>query len=195
MNAAEQLQAVRDSLGPPGKRNLSSANRVRIPGWVNLGHPLRALTHKQGLLLRLGEPVWAALVQANSKIFELNSEALPGAVLYSPDPESFARPAVLARAAQNLFSSKGQTGGDPRLQGLIEAVADERQTILHQELPASASEGLYCLYTSVLFDPRHLPGGVLNLRVFPVLRHPKSQAVLVVPHWHWPEELFELRLD
>jgi len=193
MNPADALEAVRQSLGQP-KRRLSSANAVKVPKWINGKSPLIAIKRSQNLLLREGAVVWAALVQANSAIFEPGAPVVPGAVLYSDDPASFARPGAIARCARGLFAEKGTSDGDGRedwRRDLVAAITDEHIMVMKRRLPPEAAEGFVCTYTSVLFDPRHLPGGVLRASLFPVLRHDKTDAVVIVPYWHWPAGMLD----
>ena len=39
---------------------------------------------------------------------------------------------------------------------------------------------------------KHLPGGVLTGASFPLFVHAATQAVMVVPHEFWPQEMLAL---
>ena len=55
--------------------------------------------------------------------------------------------------------------------------------------PQSLTGGRQMFLVDVMVHREHLPGGVLNGVVFPILHHPQTANVWIVPARYWPDEL------
>ena len=58
-------------------------------------------------------------------------------------------------------------------------------------LPAALSSRDIDISTFMVWR-KHIPNGVLKLSIFPLLVHPDTQAVLLVPFTFWPGEMITL---
>lgn len=181
------LAKISASLGPAGQRRLSSANQVRVPVWVRRENPLNEIRRRQALLLRHGEVVWGALVQANNKLFAPGVTAMPAAMVYATRADAEAIPFQLMEAAREIGRLKSVVAtGHPDMRRLAEIMNAETVMEMKAALPAEAVGGGEAYLTSVLLDPRHLPRGMVEGSLMPMLRHESTSALIMVPHWHWP---------
>ena len=183
------LQSVRDSMGAPPRRRYWWRHRIRLEGWVKHHPPLADIGHRQGVLLRQGDIVWGAVVQANYRMFKGGLINYPGNLIYSRSEAVTAKPGILTAAARQVFDVKGH----PEVGGALQYVADMLQSEMGSDtdlhVPTKLTEGIQCYVTNVLFERRHLPKGRLSHTLLPILVDPRMSAAIVVPHWHWPPEL------
>ena len=56
-------------------------------------------------------------------------------------------------------------------------------------VPPDFTRGVQCYVTNVVFDRSHLPRGMLDVKLMPILIDARMSAVMVVPYWHWPKAL------
>lgn len=180
------LAYIRASLGKT-PRKLHPRHKLHAPKWSLKGDRLSDIYSQQDKLLREGEVVWGALVQANRQLFADGPENHPGNVIYSLDPASFSMPGVLMAAAHQLFSVKGDKDVSAEMQVFSQTLADELERLMKVKVPGELTHGLETFFTSVMFDRLHLPDGVLRGGLMPMLAHPKLDATMVVPYWHWPD--------
>jgi len=186
---AQALANVREALSK--WRRIATQTDVigmRAPGpsWAQ-GHALRENVAQQALLLQKGEVVWAALLQANSALFKKGPDDLPGAVIYSTDRYFDARPQELAGIASKLFAHKGAEAPES-LRPISEWLADEKRAAFNLPVPAELTLRP-AFATGMLFFRKHLPLQLLGGAWMPMLVHPETRAVMVVPRQFWNREL------
>jgi hypothetical protein len=142
-------------------------------------------------ILRRGDVVWAALIQANYALFEHDAELsnYPATVVYSRELKH--EPQRLVSVAEQLYAAKGKSLPDSDLTKIGAALANERMSTARLPVPDSIAGGVQCAMTEVAFDRRHMPRGVLAARLFPILVHRKWRWAVLVPFWHWPDEYRE----
>lgn len=163
---------------------------LRIPrsDWVEREDPLAEILKAQDVLLSEGRLVWGAIVQANNALFARGWDDLPAAVIYSPDTAVFDdSPDLLLDIAQELYRLKGTRQQDPELAAFSRMLASEMDREMRLEVPRrlTGSAAVYC--TDVIVARRHLPGRVLNERVFPLLIAPERTAMtMMLPSRFWP---------
>ena len=137
------------------------------------------------LLIEQGNIVWGALVQANSRLFKPGSDNCPGDMFYSTDQRMDAQPEVLAECASNLFSIKGDSVGDPELQAFADSLADELGRSNAMSVPAKLTDGIPSIFAVIEFERKHLPNNCISDQIMPILTHPSTESIMVLPHWHW----------
>jgi hypothetical protein len=150
--------------------------------------PLGAIVNAQAMLLSKGTVVWGALVLANGDLFEPGPDDKPAALVYSRDPHFDGRPQALRRIASALLAPTGNDTPLPLrvLAGRVQAGKDRFQNL---PVPTSVSERKVLVSTFAVFR-QHLPGGVMAGRSwFPVLVHPYTHAMMIVPRQFWPAGL------
>ena len=161
------------------------------PPWMGPSDGLNEVVAGQRLLLAEGAIVWGALVMANRQLFEPGTEDLPALLVQSPDRHFDARPQDLREVGQALFALKDTKPADPALARLAGLITGETERALGLELPPALSSrpvraGVFMVYR------RHVPTGVLRGGLFPVLTHPSTPAVMMLPFEFWPIELIIL---
>ena len=160
--------------------------RAAEPHWVR-GQLLSELVAKQALLLLKGEVVWGALIQANNALFNPGTDDLPGAVVFSADRYFDAHPQELHGIARTLFGYKGKEAPDA-IRRISAWLSNEHDTLFNLPVPPALTEHP-ALATTVLFFRKHLPEQLLAGKWMPILVHPETRAVMVVPRQFWPREL------
>lgn len=161
------------------------------PSWMKPEDALREAVDRQALLLSEGTIVWAAVVQANKQLFEAGVSDCPAQVLYSPDPAFDARPQELRAIAKRVFELKGSKPSDSRERAIADKVTNEMDRTMGWRLPLELTDRPV-FSAALMVWRRHIPAGVLSGASFPVLMHPATQAVMIVPVEFWPIELVQL---
>ena len=183
------LADIRHNLGP-APRKVQSRDRIKMPGWVK-SDDLQLIADNQDFLISHGDVTWAALVQVNQVMFHPAFVNAPGDLIYSTDPASHADPSILCRAARGLYSIKGQDT-DPELRVFSEHLANEMKRTFKLRVPASLTQGIQSWFTTVMFERTHLPRSVMDGSAMPILFHPETEAVMVVPEAYWPDSLIRI---
>ncbi|MCC6698235.1 MAG: hypothetical protein IT365_21610 [Candidatus Hydrogenedentes bacterium] len=160
--------------------------RIKPPNWMDSDDDLMEIYRQQDLLIREGEIVWAAVVQANELLFDKGPEDHPAMVVYCPDRSVDSRPEWLGELASYLFDLKNTTPQDAGERQLADMITDELERGLGWTVPASITGGMVVRSTSVMVIRRHLPGGVLAETFLPLLIHPDTVATMIVPYKYWP---------
>jgi hypothetical protein len=160
--------------------------RAAGPDWVR-GHALSENVTQQALLLQKGDVVWGALLQANNALFKKGPDDLPGAVIYSADRYFDARPHELAGIAGKLFAHKGEQAPEA-LRPISEWLADEKRAAFNLPVPTELTPRP-AFATGTLFFRKHLPLQLLGGPWMPMLVHPETRALMVVPRQFWNREL------
>ncbi len=144
-------------------------------------------------LLEEGAVIWGHVVQANRLLFSPGKVNCPGEVVYCLDFNRQGTLASLAPIAETLYKLKGEPQSSPELTTISEYLANERIRVFGLEVPAAISPDLPCAVSSIFFDRKHLPNGVLSQSFFPIIvsaRDPRLGAI--VPARYWPQPLLNL---
>lgn len=161
------------------------------PAWLKDTDGLFEFFERQNLLLTEGHIVWGALVQANSLLFKPGDANCPGLLVHSPDSYFDDRPQELRLIGRTFFSFKHTEPTDPELKEVARLVTDEVDRSMGFELPEVFSSKPVLSATFMVFR-KHVPNGVLSTGLFPILTHPSTRAVMMVPFEFWPIELIVL---
>lgn len=189
---AEALDGTRSAIADwrrMAKRPDYNAICAAGPDWL-VWDSLREILDRQLLLLEQGTVVWGSLVQANSALFEPGPDDLPAALVYSHDAHFDSRPQNLRQIGGELFAHKGHDAPEP-LRRIAEWLADEVERAYDIPVPDLLTERQVLITTFVVFR-RHLPENVLNGAWFPILTHPDTRALMIVPRQFWPQNLIAL---
>ncbi len=161
------------------------------PAWLKETDGLTQFFDQQALLLTEGHIVWGALVQANELLFKPGPDNCPALLVHSPDGYFDSRPQELRQVGSKFFSLKDTTPTDLELQEVARLVTDEMDRSMGFALPKVFSPKAIQSAAFMVFR-QHLPTGVLSASVFPILTHPSTPAVMMVPFEFWPIELIVL---
>ena len=158
------------------------------PSWLKPSDALSEVSTTQLRLLAEGKIFWAALVQANKLMFSPGTADCPGLLVYSTDQHFDARPHELRAIASRILELKGSTPADPELKEIATVVTDEMARSLGWKVPEALTDNDVRAAAFLIFR-QHIPGRVLTASLFPILVHPSTQAVMIVPSETWPDEL------
>jgi len=190
----QALDGVREALAKWRKIATKTdilALRSAPPTWMYAAHPLNEAVAQQTMLLQKGEIVWGALIQANNNLFSAGPDGHPGAVLYSGDRYFDTRPDELHKMALELYKHKDKAATAPEpIRRLVEWLTDEQEIASKVPVPFGSTEHPV-LAASILFYRKHLPEKFLAGSWMPLLIHPQTRAIMVVPGRFWPRELLE----
>lgn len=142
-------------------------------------------------LYREGRVVWAALVQANIKMFQLWPDHYTGEIVYDPTGQTDA--ATLLRCAQQIFALKGSLPSEYDQRSYLLNLEKERSGVFNTAFPQSLA-ALPLLTSSIWFWRPHLPDGMVTQRLFPVVVSDDAEFaghVTVLPCLFWPAELHD----
>jgi len=168
---------------------VSYLNTAR-PVWCGGGDQLSTYFKNQAELLRAGQIVWSCVIQANSLLFSPGPANCPGDVVYALPPDENVDPQYLANIAQQIGQLKGEHTGFPGMDRIGDHLADEHTRVFGLPVPQAISPMVSCAISTVLFNRKHLPGGVLSVPFFPLLVSPRDPSVaMVLPSNYWGPSL------
>ena len=189
------LDDVRSKFGAP-PRHLNFLTRWRLraprPTWIRPDDELIEILHWQNELLNEGEIVWGALVQANGALFQQGDHDLPALTVYAEDQSFDNRPGRLLNIAERLGGLKGTTPADPLEREYAEMITNEMERALDWMAPPTLTDGKAVRSSGFIVFRQHLPDKILRGRFFPLLVHPETAAVMIVPNKYWPDELVQI---
>lgn len=193
-NALQRLRAkFAESSKALNSYSLESVKAV-APRWMKTQDPLFGFFDQQQLLLKEGRIAWGALIQANNLLFSPGTEDCPAQLVWSVDPYFDARPQELRVIGRRIFQLKNTKPSDPQERKLAEQITDESTRSLGWKLPDTLIDRNVVSTTFMVFR-KHIPNGVLSASCFPILTHPSTQFVMIVPFELWPIELIILWKD
>lgn len=164
--------------------------RVRDPKWLRADDVLGVIGGEQTRLLKSGRVAWGALVEADDLLFSPGQEDGRATLLYSLDPWFDARPEALTQLAGTVLSFKNTRPEDPSMQLVAAFITDEMDRSMGWSLPTELSARPVRGAAFIVYRA-HLPDGFLRGGVFPVLVHPDTEAVMILPREFWPAEILE----
>ncbi|MCX9155647.1 hypothetical protein OPU71_05855 [Niveibacterium sp. 24ML] len=168
--------------------------KASCPRWMKPQDPLFGFFEKQVVLLNEGRIVWAALVQANRLLFSPGPDDCPADLVWSDDPYFDTRPQELRGIGRRISQLKNTTPSNPEERKIAEQITDEVTRSLGWKLPRSLTDRDVYSTTFMVFR-KHIPNGTLTAGCFPILTHPSTQFVMIVPFEFWPIDLIRLWKD
>lgn len=151
--------------------------------------PLYGQIKAMPTLYTTGKIVWASLVQANRNLFEPEWISCAGEVVF--DPLGKMQPVQLLEAAEQLFSLKGTTPNVLDQQNYAAHLTNEFTRVFNYPFPQSLAT-LPLKMSSMWFEYRHLPGGLLAMKVFPIIVSEQNpNYIMPLPSYFWPNNLFK----
>jgi len=196
-NLAHLIDATRNNFGnPPRKISGRSLKRLKKPKSKlvqAVGSECAGLFfEEQERLLVEGQLVWAHLVMANVKLFELDKKDYPAAVVYSQDPAFDGDLESLEKIAKLVYAFKESPIEDPDLAEFAQLMADETQHFFNQVVPPKLTDGKSVFFSVLPVHRKHLPDDYLAATWFPVLVLPyQCQNVMILPVEYWIRSLVE----
>lgn len=151
--------------------------------------PLYGQIKAMPTLYMTGKIVWASVVQANRNLFEPEWISCAGEVVY--DPLGKMQPVQLLEAAEQLFSLKGGTPNVLDQKNYAAHLTNEFTRVFNYPFPQSLAT-LPLKMSSMWFEYRHLPGGLLAMKVFPIIVSQQNpNYIMPLPSYFWPNNYFK----
>ncbi|USA45292.1 hypothetical protein NDN11_11215 [Acinetobacter sp. C26M] len=151
--------------------------------------PLYGQIKAMPTLYTTGKIVWASLVQANRNLFEPEWISCAGEVVFDPSGEM--QPVQLVEAAEQLFSLKGTTPDFLDQKNYAAHLTNEFTRVFNYPFPQSLA-ALPLKMSSMWFEYRHLPGGLLAMKVFPIIVSEQNpNYIMFLPSYFWPNNFFK----
>lgn len=177
------------------QKSLRFMSYLPRPYWI-FKHPLFQTYKDAKILRKYGQVYYAALVQANEKMFyPIQADSIPGnpgAILYSMCPPYDTDPEAMLCVADELYDYKGTNEAPEEWKELVAQITDEHSFTFQQPVPVLSEQGGELIYTPLMFFRQHLPGERLIGSIFPILAAPdRCQSVMVLPKWYWTKEMKE----
>ncbi len=163
--------------------------QILPPKWI-LGDDLMPQIQAVPQLYQKGRVVWAALVQANAKLFEHdNPVSCPAELIY--DKSGRTPPEILHEWATELGQLKHTTPNDPELARYAKHITNER-TRFSGSIPTSISRGMPVFGATLFVWRLHLPDAKLSLPIVPILIG-EGDEVMILPAKLWQNTHFYQR--
>jgi hypothetical protein len=188
---ADFLASIRARIGAPPRR-IPPADRpyflARKPVWLPRDDALCEFYRQQEFLLTHGTVTWGALAYADLHAFEPGPCDLPGTVVYVADATVEPAPAWLATVARQYYALRVENlDASDRAYDFL--YAENRQPrVMGRALPPDIAGRLPLRATGVMIRRAHLPAGLMVGGVVPLLVHPRTEAVMIVPSRAWPAD-------
>lgn len=197
-HAATFLEACSLAIGEPPRPRLPAKNEMHYllpvpPKWVteSESEPFSGYFEDRQRVLREGHLVWAAIVQANTMLFDPGPHDHPAEVVYTLDPGQVEDPARLLQVAERIYALKETAPEDEELARLAHHLTVETERLFGQPIVPWLSNGMDLELSSVMVHRKHLPSGFLRRSVFPILVAPDPRWVMVLPERYWPTGLVD----
>lgn len=194
-NSALLFSETERKLGP-SPRNLDLAERLFLLGckWVgrrfrSAGDELYLVYESRKRLLREGNVALGFIVQANQELFSPGDYDLPAQVVYCSDRTVPYLLETLAKCAQRIFALKHTEPEQTEEREFAEMITDEYRREMQVSVPKAIAEFEDVTLTTLVVFRKDLPHEYLTNSFFPLLTHPNTPAVMIVPSKFWPNEL------
>jgi hypothetical protein len=139
-----------------------------------------------------GKIAWGHIIQVNNFMFEKSDSNCPGEVLIWLEKSKPFNPDAFELVAEKLYEIKGysQYLDDSDEKEFAEYLENQLIRAYGVKVPSRISDGLNLRVSTVFFQRRHIPNGVITNSLFPVLYLDESPMVAaMVPCKFWPQEL------
>jgi len=192
----ELLETCRQNFGSAPRRfsfwERMTYLRVPKPSWLKLkrSDELTTLFDHCETTFQNGRVVWGFVIQANSLMFQPGKVNCPGEMVYSLEDSYDPDPFDLQTIAKTLFDLKGTTPEDPELSPIADYLTDERIRVFGLKVPEWIARTLPCKISTTFFVRKHIPGGMIQKPLFPLIVNPQTpHVVLPLPEKFWPADL------
>ena len=196
-NSQLLLSETERKLGP-SPRHLDLAERLFLLGctWVGrkfrrAGDELYLVYESRKRLLREGNVALGFIVQANQELFSPGEYDLPAQVVYCSDRTIPDLLETLAECAQRIFALKHTEPEQAEERKFADMITDEYGREMRVSVPKAIAEIEDVTLTSLMVFRKDLPHEYLTNSFFPMLTHPDTPAVIIVPSKFWPNEILQ----
>jgi hypothetical protein len=122
-----------------------------------------------------------------------NQQVIGADLVFSLDPNIDQSTGLLAYVAELLFSLKGarpEQVEDPEIRKIVRAITDEQTVLMWRAIPTILTGGVQFYFNTFAIYRKHLPRGILEHSLFPLVVSPTKKTVgtIILPHQHWDED-------
>lgn len=199
LNFKNILLDIENNIGKPG-RKFSFIDKLT---WLKLDKPqwnwkdddIAILINNWHRVFKEGKLTWGHIIQANVLMFEPGKANCPAEVLLWLDSLDRFDIDEFESMADELYELKGESDilEDKDEKEYAEHLEDEMERNFGSNIPHSISQG-YNVKSSVIYCQRkHIPNGVLNVSILPMLYlNENPMLTVIVPQKFWSKEYLEL---
>ena len=146
---------------------------------------MRRFWDYQNQILRWGNVVWAACIQANNNLYTPGTTVRGAEYIASHDPYFESRPDELLVIAEGIFALKGTLPKDFELRIVAERITDELYRSLGDSIPHQLTDGRDVRRYSTWVNRKHLPHRCLSYSIVPFLLKQDTPFGTILPHRYW----------
>lgn len=161
---------------------------AKTPHWLKHDDGLNEILQYQKRLLIEGAVVWGVVVQANELLFAPGPDDYPALLVYSPDRYFDEHPTELRALGAKISDPNGGAHKDGEMAAINQFVSDETASTLSAPVQRLFSTRDIRTAAFIVFR-KHLPDRMLAGSLLPILIHPDTSAVMIVPSAFWPATL------
>lgn len=195
----KMIEHIRAAIGS-APRHLSWWRRLTLwtprMAWVRPSYGLYEVYRRRQQLLEEGEVVWGALVEFHSQLLKPTMGDLSAVVIYAPDQSLDNFPQWLLALAHCL-GQRTDTSATPINEQITnkQGATDQQPAIdfndtgpsIATTIPSSITHGRTIRCAQFMVFRSHLPDSIIRAPCIPLLIHPSTPAVMIVPYQFWPE--------
>ena len=194
------LDQIEKKMGGPAPRKFGFLDwwanyRPNKPDWDWKNDPeIKLMIDSWKNIFKNGKLGWACTVQANRNMYEKGDTNCPGNILIWTDEEKPADLHKMAHLAHNLYDIKGDSEliDDPEIKAFAYSLENEYGRQMRLDLPQRITDGDAITMTTIYYQRRCLPNGILSYPFYPVAYLPGEQIICaMIPCEFWPDELIE----
>ena len=198
MDYDDILRSINKKLGPPPRTftfidKLTWFRRDK-PEWDWQNDDLRHNIENWEKVFREGRLTWGHIIQVNSLMFEKGTDNCPGEIVIWCEKDQRFDADALELTAHKLFELKGYSVhlDDTEEKMFAEYLENQYLRVHGLKVPEHISEGYDLRVSTIFFQRRHIPAGVITNSLFPVLYLESNPMVpVMVPYKFWPKVLME----
>lgn len=195
MNYNEILKSIEDKIGKePRKFNVWDKltwYKQDKPEWDWEDDEIKNSVENWDKVFTDGKLSWGHIIQVNQLMFEKSKSNCPGEVLVWHEYSKPFNPDSFELVAEKLFEIKGYSEylDETDEKEFAEYLENQLLRAYGTKVPQRISDGLDLRVSTVFFQRRHIPNGIITNSLFPVLYLDESlMVVTMVPYNFWPKE-------
>jgi len=205
MTYNEILAYIEKKIGTPPRRfnflDKLTWYKRDIPAWKWHTEDIKHSVYNWARCFEQGKLGWGYVIQANSLMFENSGKDAPncpGEILVWTETRRSFDADIAGDIANKLFSLKGNSANitNQEEKQFAQHLEDEMMRPYGVKVPETITGGYKLRSTTIFYQRRHIPGGVLSNSFFPILYLETSpMAAVMVPYRFWPKDLLEAWKD
>ncbi len=187
MNFRLEIEKMRNNF----EHNRPKDMRLHRPWWMFADEELSKIYTEKKMLFEKGQVYYSCILQANIKLFrKFPPFDYPAQIVYSTSLKADENPLLLRETIDEIYSYKYSDEVPPaQWAEIVDNIRNEKdRTAFTIECGEGDSEIKAKMQTIMVFR-KHLPTGILQGRVLPVIACPDvCDSAIVLPSEYWSED-------